>query len=59
MRNPFRHVPEAPTHPEAAHAETIPHDFDVADLYAERAPDDASSTDRADALEAKLRQAYF
>ena len=58
MRNPFRHVPEAPTHPEAGAPESPPRDFDVADLYAERPPD-ASSADRASALGEKLRQAYF
>ena len=55
MRNPFRHVPEAPTHPEAAAA---PRDFDVADLYQERQPD-AAQQDDASALGEKLRQAYF
>ncbi|MEO0556783.1 MAG: AAA family ATPase [Bacteroidota bacterium] len=55
MNDPFRHVPEAPTHPEVASASR---DFDVADLYQERQPD-AAQQDDASALGEKLRQAYF
>ena len=51
----FRHVPEAPTHPQA---DAPSRDFDVADLY--REPGAAPSAgDGAAALAEKLRQAYF
>ncbi|MEM0961727.1 MAG: AAA family ATPase [Bacteroidota bacterium] len=55
VRNPFRHVPEAPTNPTSAPA---PRDFDVADLYQER-PASTNAASAAEALGEKLRQAYF
>ena len=52
--DPFRHVPEAPTHPQA---DAPSRDFDVADLY--REPGAAPAASGATALAEKLRQAYF
>lgn len=54
--NLFKHLSQAPTNPKAA---SKPRQFDVADLYQGPASGDDLATPDGQALDEKLRQAYF